>query len=58
MEETGDRMRRSFVRRSSDSDERRERLRRYFVRPKSEIHKDVLLPQVSLGRRCWNMINP
>ena len=58
MEETGDRIRRPLMRRNSDSDERRERLRRFFVRPKSELHKDVLMPQVALGKRFWNMINP
>ena len=58
IEERGDRMRRSFVRLSSDTDERRERLRRIFVRPKSEIYEDFLMTQVSLKKRFWNMINP
>ena len=60
MEETRDRLRRPLMRRSrsSDSDEKRERLGKFFVRPKSEIHEDILMPQVALGRRFWNMINP
>ena len=58
IEERKDRMRRSFVRQTSDTDERRDGLRRFFVRPKSEICEDVLMPQVALGRRFWNMINP
>ena len=57
IEETGDRIRRP-MRQSSDNDERRERLRRFFVRPKSELHEDFLMPQVALGKRFWNIINP
>ena len=58
MEENGEQVRRSFVRGSSDTDERRDRLRRLFVRPKSEIYKDVLIPQVALRKKFWIMINP
>ena len=60
IERAGDRVRKVFLRqrRSSDSDEVKERLRRFFVRPKSEIHEDILMPQVALGRGIWNMINP
>ena len=59
MEETGDRIRRTFVRqrRSFDSDERRERLRKLFVRLKSEIFEDILMPHVALEKRFLNMIN-
>ena len=57
MEEIGYRTHRA-LRRSSDCDERGERLRRFFVRPKSELHEDSLIPHVALGRRFWNMINP
>ena len=59
MEETRDRMRGSFVRQrqNSDSDEKRKRLRRFFVKPKSELQEDVLMPQVALGMRIWNMKN-
>ena len=58
MEETGDRVRRSFVRRSFDTDERRDRLRRLFIRPKSERYENILMPQVALVKKLWNMINP
>ena len=59
MEGTGSRVRKAFVRqrRSSGSDERRERVRRFLVRPKSEIYEDILMPNIALGRRFWNMIN-
>ena len=46
------------MRPSSDSNEVKERLRRFFVRPRSELHEDVLMPQVSFGKRFWNMMNP
>ena len=51
MKEGRYRVHRALMRRSSDSDERRERLRRCFVKPKSGLHEDVLMPQVALGRR-------
>ena len=57
IEEGGYRVHRA-MRRNSDSDERRERLRRFFIIPKSKLHEDILMPQVALGRRIWNMINP
>ena len=47
-----------IMRRNSNSGEVKERLRRFFVRPRYELHEDILMPQVSLGRRFWNMINP
>ena len=57
MEERGYRTHRA-MRQNSDSGEVKERLRRFFVKPKSELHKNILMPQVALGRRFWNMINP
>ena len=57
IEEKGYRVHRA-MRPNSDSGEVKERLRRFFVRPKSELHEDILMPQVSLGRRIWNMLNP
>ena len=57
IEERGYRSHRA-MRPNSDSGEVKERLRRFFVKPKSELHEDILMPQVALGKRFWNMINP
>ena len=45
------------MRSSSDSGEVKERLRRFFVKPRSELHEDILMPQVSHAKRFWNMWN-